>query len=1054
MKKSDFVNLHTHTHFSLLDGLGKIDEIIEKAKEYKMPALAITDHGVLYGAIEFYKKAKHAGIKPIIGVEAYVSPNHKSKINPEDKIRRHIILLAKNNKGYKNLIKLTSIAHLEGYYYKPRIDKKLLAKYSKGLIALSGCLNGEIPKLITSGNLKEAEKIAKEYEKIFGKGNFYFEIQIHKELKDQEIVNKELKKLSKKLNIPLVATIDSHYPNKEDRKAQDVLVSVNTNKEFSNENRLSMAKLDLSFKNGIEAEEMFKDYPEAIKNTLLIADKCNLEIELNKIELPLFPLPNGKDANKYLEELVWSGVKKRYEKQSLKNKEICDRVKYELEIIEKMGFASYFLIVWDFVNWAKKNGIIVGPGRGSAAGSIVSYCLNITSIDPIKYKLMFERFLNPDRISMPDIDLDFDDIRRNEVIEYTKKKYGKDKVAQVITFGTMASRGAIRDVGRVLGYEYNYCDKLAKIIPFNMPLSQALLEIKELQEIYNNDKKGKELINIARRFEGVARHTSTHACAVVITNKPLTEYTPLQHASRGDETLVTQYEMHAIEDLGLLKMDFLGLKNLTIISDTLKLIQNRYGTLINIRKIPLDDKKTFKLTQEGKTTGVFQFESEGMKKYLKDLKPTEIEDLIVMVSLYRPGPMELISSYIRRKHKKEEIKYIHPKMENALKNTYGIMVYQEQLMQIARDLSGFTLAEADILRKAVGKKIKSLLHEQKEKFIQGAIKNNISVKIATDVWKLVEPFAQYAFNRSHATSYAMIGYQTAYLKANYSIEFMTALLNSRQSDLERLAFFVEETRNMGIELLPPNINESGLDFTIINDKSIRFGMQAIKNVGSNISKNIIEERIKNGKFKDIKDFINRIKDRAINKKTMEALIKVGTFDTIDERNRLIYNLEFILTAAQELRAKQNTIQGGLFDGEENKLTLNLKSAEPASLEQKLLWERELLGLYISGNPLEKHKKLFNTKLTPIKNIIPSSDNKTIWTGGTIEGIKKINTKNGDAMLFVKIKDLENVLEVTVFPRILEHYPIWNEGTPIAIRGKAQLRNGEINFLCEKVKLLQ
>ena len=1052
--KSDFVHLHTHTHFSLLDGLGKIDELIEKAKEYKMKALAITDHGVLYGAIEFYKKARHAGIKPIIGVEAYISANHKSKILPEDRVRRHIILLAKDLEGYKNLLKLISISHLEGYYYKPRIDKKLLAKHNKGLIALSGCLNGEIPKLITTGNLKEAENIAKEYKKIFGPDNFYFEIQIHKELKDQEIVNKELQKLSKKLNIPLVATIDTHYPNKEDSKAQDVLVSINTNKDFLDGNRLSMAKIDLSFKNGIEAEEMFKDYPEAVKNTLIIADKCNLELELNKIELPFFPLPNGKNANKYLEELTWSGVEKRYGKKSLKDKEIYDRVKYELEVIEKMGFASYFLIVWDFVNWAKKNGIMVGPGRGSAAGSIVSYCLNITSIDPIKYKLMFERFLNPDRISMPDIDLDFDDIRRDEVIEYTKKKYGKDRVAQVITFGTMASRGAIRDVGRVLNYPYNYCDKLAKMIPFNMPLSQALLEIKEFQGIYNNDKKGKELINIARRLEGVARHTSTHACAVVITNKALTEYSPLQHASRGDETVVTQYEMHAIEDLGLLKIDFLGLKNLTIISNTLKLIEKRKGIKINIRRIPLDDKKTFKLTREGKTTGVFQFESEGMKKYLKDLKPTEIEDLIVMVSLYRPGPMELIPSYIRRKHKKEEIKYIHPKMEPVLKNTYGIMIYQEQLMQIARDLSGFTLAEADILRKAVGKKIKSLLQKQKEKFIQGAIKNDIPLKIAANVWKLVEPFAQYAFNRSHAASYAMIGYQTAYLKANFPAEFMTALLNSRQSDLERLSFFVEEARNMNIKILPPDINESELDFTIINDKSIRFGMHAIKNVGSNIVQNILEERVKKGKFKDIKDFINRVKDRAINKKTMEALIKTGVFDTIDERGRLLYNLEFILLAAQELRAKQNTTQKGLFENDGTGLTLNLQNTKPASLEQKLLWERELLGLYISGNPLEKHKKLFTTKLTPIKNIIPSTNNKSLWTGGTIEEVKKINTKTGDAMLFVKIKDLENTLEVTVFPRILERYPLWQEGVSIAIKGRAQLRNNELNFLCEKVKLLQ
>ena len=666
---------------------------------------------------------------------------------------------------------------------------------------------------------------------------------------------------------------------------------------------------------------------------------------------------------------------------------------------------------------------------------------------------MFERFLNPDRISMPDIDLDFDDMRRNEVIEYTKKKYGKDKVAQVITFGTMASRGAIRDVGRVLNYPYNYCDKLAKIIPFNMSLDQALREIKEFQGIYNNDKKGKELINIARRLEGVARHTSTHACAVVITNKPLIEYTPLQYASSGDETIITQFEMHAIEDLGLLKMDFLGLKNLTIISNALKLIQERKKILINIENIPLNDKKTFKLLQEGKTTGVFQFESEGMKKYLKDLKPTEIEDLIIMVSLYRPGPMELIPSYIRRKHKKEKVKYIHPKMEPALKNTYGIMVYQEQLMQIARDLSGFTLAEADILRKAVGKKIKSLLNEQKEKFIQGAIKNDVSLKIATTVWKLVEPFSQYAFNRSHAASYAMIGYQTAYLKANFSTEFITALLNSRQGDLEKLTFFVEEARNMDIKILPPDINESGLDFTIINDKSIRFGMRAIKNVGSNIVQNILEERIKKGKFKDIKDFINRVKDRAINKKTMEALIKTGVFDTIDERGCLIYNLEFILLAAQELRAKQNTIQGGLFDNAGTGLTLNLQNAKPASLEQKLLWERELLGLYISGNPLEKYKKLFTTKLTPIKNIIPSANNKSLWTGGTIEKVKKINTKSGNAMLFVKIKDLENTLEVTVFPRILERYPIWQEGTPIAIKGKAQIRNNELNFLCEQIKKL-
>lgn len=1070
---SKFVHLHTHTHFSLLDGLTKIDELIEVAKKDGASAIAITDHGVMYGVIEFYQKCKKANIKPIIGVEFYLAKKSRfDKITKDDEKRNyHLLLLAKNNQGYKNLIKLTTIAHLEGYYYKPRIDWEVLQKYSDGLIACTACVGGEIQQLIISDQLKKAEKRIMEYNKLFGQDNFYLEIQDHKDIPEQKIVNEKLIKYSRKLNIPLVATNDLHYLKNEDADAQDILICMQTKNKKATANRFKMQGTDFYYKTAQEMQELFKDTPDAIENTIKIVEKCNVEIELGNIQLPNFNLPKGFDDKTYLEKLCKDGIEKRFKKTYEEAGDVIkERMNYEISVISKMGWPAYFFIVADFVNWAKENNIMVGPGRGSAAGSLVCYLLGITNLDPLKYDLLFERFLNPDRVSMPDIDLDFADTGRDKVIHYVEDKYGKDHVAQIITFGTMAARASIRDVGRVLDHPYDYCDKLAKIVPMFSTLNDALENTQEFKDIYSQEAMAREIIDLALRLEGVSRHASTHACGVLITKNPLTDYAPLQYSTKKsdkkedkqkkkankkeEKSIVSQYSLHPVEDLGLLKMDFLGLKNLSIIESAINLVKNTIK--IDIEKIPLDDEKAYQLFQKGETTGVFQFESSGMKRYLRELKPTDFEDIIAMVALYRPGPMEWIPDYIAGKHKRKRVKYLHPKLEPILAKTHGVAIYQEQVMQMARELAGFTMAQADVLRKAVGKKIVKLLEEQKEKFIKGCVEKEINENLAKKIFAFIEPFAGYGFNRSHAACYALIGYQTAYLKAHWPEEFMAALLTADQENIDRVAIEIEECRQMGIKVLEPNINESFETFTVVNQlsnkKNIRFGLRAIKNVGSNISKVIIKERLENGKFKDMSDLLERITDKDLNKKSLESLIKSGAMDSFGERGQLLSNIENLLAFSKEITQQKNNGQTSLFGdvpslNVANKIKLN--PANPIDRQEKLAWEKELLGLYISDHPFLDYKKYLNGIAISLNKLANFKD-KNIVIAGMITSVKKINTRKGDAMLFVKLEDNISNTEILVFPKLLKDTsPIWEDGKAVICYGKVSPKDKEIKFLGNK-----
>ncbi|MEK7481777.1 MAG: DNA polymerase III subunit alpha, partial [Patescibacteria group bacterium] len=1025
-----FVHLHTHSHYSLLDGLAKIDDLISRAKELGMKALALTDHGNLYGAIEFYKKAKEAGIKPILGMETYVAPRTRfDKENKIDDQYSHLTLLVKNNDGWQNLIKLSTYAHLEGFYYKPRIDKELLEKYHDGIIALSGCLGGKIPQLISNGKFSEAEKAAEEYKNIFGEKNFFLEIGHHPNIEESKKINEGLIELSEKTGIPLVATQDIHYAKSEDAEYHDILLAVQTGNKLTDDDRLTLKADDFSMRSPEQMIEFFKDLPEAVENTVKIAERCDVELKLNQILLPSFSTPDGLTANQYLEKLIDEKLSVRYPSP---NKIVLDRLKYELGVIEKTKFADYFLIVADFVNWAKDHGIVVGPGRGSAAGSIISYILNITDIDPLKYDLLFERFLNPDRISMPDIDLDFADNRRDEVLAYVRQKYGEDKVAQIITFGTMAARAAVRDAGRAMNLPYSFCDKISKLIPFNFKLEEAVKNVKELNDLYQKDADAKKIIDAAKKLEGVARHASVHACGVVISKEPLINFAPLQRAPQNPDIVITQFEMHAIEDLGLLKMDFLGLKNLTIIEETIRLIKEIKGEEINISQIPLDDKKTFELLQKAETISVFQLESDGMRRYLKELKPTEFEDIIAMVSLYRPGPMELIPQYVKRKHGREKISYLHPKLEKILKNTYGIGIYQEQMMEIARDLAGFTLPEADILRKAIGKKIKKLLDSQKEKLIEGMKKNGIAQKTAEEIWELFPPFAKYGFNRSHAACYAMIGYQTAYLKAHYPIEFVTSLFNAEKGDVERIAFLIEEAKKLNIKVLAPDINKSFVDF-VPEENNIRFGLLAIKNVGAAIVEAIINEKMKAGPFKDFADFLNRVLHKDLNKKSLESMIKAGVFDNFNvERGMLLANIENILAFSQSLKKSRFSSQDNLFGSDFVNGHLKLNPSPPASNKEKLLWEKELVGLYISDHPLNQHLETLKSKNVAAIEKVKNEKNEGLYRiAGVITKIQKVLTKNGQPMIFAKLEDLNDSMEVIVFHDCLAKNPnLWQENNVI------------------------
>ncbi len=1047
-----FTHLHVHSHYSLLDGLPKIGELLDYAKKLGMDSIALTDHGVLYGAVEFYKLAKEKGIKPIIGCEMYLANERMDQKRPRiDDKRYHLVLLVKNEEGYKNLVALVTKAHLEGFYYKPRIDEELLRKHSKGLIASSACLAGKIPRLILANKTEEAEKTALRYQDIFGKGNFYLEVQNHPGIKEQEKANKGIIAIAKKYDIPLVATNDVHYLRPEDADAQDTLMLINTGADPNDPERITMKSDDFSLRPPERMIKDFKNVPGAIENTQKIAESCNFEFELGKTRLPHFKVPNGKTADEYLEELCKQGIDKRYG-ENIK-KDILERLNYELSVIKKTDFASYFLIVQDFVNWAKSQRIVVGPGRGSAAGSLVAYLLNITNVDPIKNDLLFERFLNPSRISMPDIDLDFTDRRRDEVIDYVAKKYGRENVAQIITFGTMAARAVIRDVGRALRYSYSYCDKIAKMIPSGFTLNETLKKVSEFRELYETDEQAKRLIDLAEKLEGVARHASTHACGVVISDKPLTSLIPLQRSTQNNKTVITQYEMHAVEELGILKMDFLGLKNLTIIEDTLSRIYVVQGKKIDIEKIPLNDKKTYQLLQKGNTTGVFQLESQGMQRYLKQLKPTEFEDIVAMVALYRPGPMQFIPEYINRKQKRGRIEYLHPDLKPILEKTQGIMIYQEQIMKVAQKLSGFSLAEADVLRKAIGKKIKSLLLSQKKKFIDGAIKNKVSEKVATEVWKWIEPSARYSFNKSHATCYATIAYQTAYLKTHFPVEFMASLLTSEKTDIERIAILIEECKKMKIEVLPPNVNESLKNFTVVPNKNkIRFGLLAIKNVGENVIDAVVGEIKNNGPFKSTEDFMKRIDPKNLNKRSMESLIKVGAFDEFAERQELLYNLEKLLEWAKEGRKNKTNGQRDLFGGTDFSKHIKLSSVKAATNFERLGWEKELLGLYVSSHPLKGFQAILSKKTTPLYKIKNAFSDQKVLVGGIISNIKKIITKTGKPMLFIKLEDLFDKTEVVVFPSIIEaNKSVFQENKIVFIKGRVDHRNNEPKIIAENAE---
>ncbi len=1049
---SDFVHLHNHSHHSLLDGLTKIPDLVNKVKEYGMHAVAITDHGTMSGTIEFYKTATESSVKPIIGMEAYVAArSHRDRDPQKDKARYHLIILAMNNVGYKNLMKLSTTANLDGFYYKPRIDHELLEQYNEGLIILSGCASGELGENLKNDNYDEAKRIASWYKSIFG-DRYYLEMQDHGHLESptawdvQVKINTHLEKLSEELDIPMVVTSDGHYLTHDDQEAHEILLCVGTGAFMSDANRMSLKDFELHVTDPAEIIQRWsKTHPEAVRNTKAIADRCDVTIELGNILIPKFPTPNGQSEKEYLDQLVYRGLAVRYggktvdEAVKMKNAEIRklvtdkqrERLDMEFGVLDKMGYNGYFLIVQDFINWGKSQGIIFGPGRGSAAGSIIAYALNITDLDPLKYDLLFERFLNPDRISMPDIDVDIQDTRRDEVIRYCAEKYGDSRVANIVTFGKMAARAAVRDVARVMQVPYAEADRLSKMIPApvqgrHIPLSVSIKEDQDLKAEYESNQTSKEVIDYAIRLEGTIRSHGIHAAGVVIAPDDIVNYAPLEMAQKG--VVSTQYPMGPIEELGLLKMDFLGLSNLTIINNALRIIRKVYKDEIDLSQIPLDDEATYQLFQRGDTTGVFQFESAGMKRYLRELKPTSFDDIIAMVALYRPGPMQFIDSFIKRKHGEEKITYLHDGMENSLKNTYGILVYQEQFMQISKEWCGFTGGQADTLRKAVGKKKIDVMRKVKVEFIDGAIKHGgASKEVAETFWDQLEEFANYCFNKSHAACYGLVAYWTAYLKAHYPDAFMAALMTSDQDDIDRLAIEIAESQRMGIKVLPPDVNESFVEFAVVPGKSqIRFGMAAVKGVGVGAVEEILRAR-NDARFASVEDFAKRVSVNKFNKKAWESLIKTGGFDQFADRSDLLFNLELIQGFASKLQKEAASGQTDLFGllGESSESILPsiriLQAPARHTEKERLMWERELMGLYISAHPLDHYGEYFAEQTVPLGTIRPEDDGKRVTVGGLISTVRTIITKSGSKMAFVAIEDKTGDSEIIVFPSVYQQF---------------------------------
>ena len=1051
LKPSDFVHLHNHTFHSVLDGLTKIHDLVDKVKELGMEAAAVTDHGTMSGILDYYKTAKKAGIKPIIGIETYVATRSRFDRDPgKDKQRFHLTVLAMNNTGFHNLMKLSTRANLEGMYYKPRIDHDLLEELNEGLIVLSGCASGEIGVALKEDDYDRARDIAKWYKSIFG-DRYYLELQDHGHPKSnthwdvQAKINEGLIKLSKELDIEMVVTCDGHYLTHEYQDAHEILLCVGTGSYLSDEKRMSLKDFELHLTDPRDIIDHWgEEFPEVIRNTKKIADRCDVEIELGRILIPKYPLPDGENEHSYLLRLTYQGLLQRYNGASKEeaekldpdeiipklSDEVRERAEMELGVMGNMGYEGYFLIVQDFINWGKSQGIVFGPGRGSAAGSIVAYALNITDLDPLKYGLLFERFLNPDRISMPDIDVDIQDTRRDEVIEYCAKKYGEDHVSNIATFGKMFGRMAVRDVARVLEVPYAESDRLAKLVPppsqgRHIPLSVSIKEDADLRNEYENNPTAKEVLDYAIQLEGTIRSHGVHACGVVIAPDTLVNYIPLEMAQKG--VVATQFPMGEVEELGLLKMDFLGLSNLTIINNAMRIIRKAYKKEINLSELPLDDKKTYELFQRGDTTGVFQLESAGMKRYLRGLKPTTFEDIIAMVALYRPGPMQFIDSFIRRKHGEEEITYLHPGMKNSLKNTYGILVYQEQFMQISKEWCGFTGGQADTLRKAVGKKKIDLMKKVKPEFVEGAVKVGGATKeIAETFWTQLEEFANYCFNKSHAACYGLIAYWTAYLKAHYPDAFMAALMTSDHDDTDRLAIEITECKHMGISVLSPDVNESFVEFAVVpNENKIRFGMSAVKGVGVGAVEEVLRAR-EDGPFTSVEDFARRVSTSKFNRKAWESLIKSGAFDDMGDRSDLLFNLDSITSFASKLQKEAASGQTNLFgmlggdDAASVQSTLYLQKA-PVKHDDKerLMWERELLGLYISAHPLDRYETYLSEQTQPLTQLVPEYDSRMMTVGGIISTVRTIVTKSGSKMAFVGIEDKFGEGEIIVFPNLYE-----------------------------------
>ncbi len=1061
---SKFVHLHTHSHYSLLDGLTKLPEMVKIAKKNDMTAIALTDHGNMYGAIEFYKICKKEGIKPIIGVEAYVTAGSRlDKTANTDGGKRyyHMILLAKNLQGYKNLIRLVTKANLEGYYYKPRMDKEILREFHEGIIALSGCMGGELSQTILRGNLEKADEIIRESQDIFGKENYFIEIQSHPSIEKDKELRDALVKIAKKHGIPTVATQDSHYPCQEDHEAHHTLLAINT--QSDNSAGLEFSKDDFSLIDEKTALEYFKDVPESVSNTMLVADLCeDYEIELGVAYFPEFPLPPGITSDEKLRELAYAGFAFRETDQT---KEYIDRLEYELSVIKQKGYAGYFLVVGDLLKYARENGILTNI-RGSVAGSLTTFLIGITNVDPLIYKLPFERFLNPERPSLPDIDMDYADNRRGEMIEYAKRKYGEDHVAQIGTFGTMMAKGSVRDVARALGFPYAIGDRLSTMIPmgsqgFPMTIKHAMEMVPEFAKAYKEEPDTKKIIDLALKLEGCVRHVSVHAAGVVIAPKPLYEFAPTQYDPKGD-AIITQYDMHYIEDVGLPKFDFLGIRNLAILADAVTLVKQLRNIDIDLDRIDIADISTFHMLARGETMGLFQLNGGGMTAYLKQLRPTTIHDINAMVALYRPGPMEMIPEYIKRKHDNSLIRYLDPRMKDILDQSYGVITYQDDVMMIAIKLAGYTWLEADKLRKAMGKKIPAEMEAQKEKLLTGFVANGLTEKKAQQLWALIEPFAAYGFNKAHAASYGRVSYQTAYMKANYPVEYMTAILTAESGDVEKIAEIIHECEKMGIEVLPPNVNESFGGFTVIEnlkkeDKTgvIRFGFYTIKNLGTDIADAIIAERKAGGKFTSIGNFLDRIKHKNLNKKSMEALIKSGAMDSFGDRGVLLGNMEDMLAYNKEASkvANQDSLFGDM--PEVMAMTFTLKSGTNALDRDKLIWEKELLGLFVSGHPLNEYREKIENSGVTIKKIKEELEkDAAIVFGGIIEEVKVVITKNNERMAFMRVADFTGAVESVVFPKVFKQFgDKLIVDAIVAIKGKVSVRKEEKSVLVDGVKIL-